>query len=176
MFRSRGSVVLAAIVIVLAAVLAVSALVVGWPPSSAVAFAAVGWGAWVLYVRPCVILYEDAVELRNVARDVTIPYGAIDDIDTRFQLNITARGRTYRAWALPAPSGGRAKRISDVREGQRPGDSPSTLSGAAALRLRQAVAGAERTDAPVIQRASALVLGGTAAIAVLLLVLVLLGL
>jgi hypothetical protein len=54
--------------------------------------------------RPLVAVGPDGVLLRNVVRDVSIPWAALDGVDTRYALTLTADGRRFAAWAAPAPS------------------------------------------------------------------------
>jgi hypothetical protein len=54
--------------------------------------------------RPLVAVGADGVLLRNVFRDVSVPWPALDAIDTRYALTLSAGGRRYAAWAAPASS------------------------------------------------------------------------
>jgi hypothetical protein len=56
-----------------------------------------------LFWRPAVIVDDEAVELRNVARDVRVPWAALDAVETRYTLTLRAGGRRYESWAGPAP-------------------------------------------------------------------------
>ena len=42
--------------------------------------------------------------LRNVIRDVSVPWASLTDVDTRYALTLTAGGRRFAAWAAPASS------------------------------------------------------------------------
>jgi hypothetical protein len=97
---------------------------------------------------PGVAVREEAVEVRNVFTTSVVPWPAIRRIDTKWALALTTDRGTVSAWASPAP--GRYATLSmtrgDVRraaesgraaEGSiRPGDSPTTESGAVALVIR----------------------------------------
>lgn len=64
--------------------------------------------------RPRVIVGPDEVVLRNVVRDVTIPYSAITDIQTRYTLTLTtADGGRHQAWAAPASGRFGAARVTE---------------------------------------------------------------
>lgn len=64
--------------------------------------------------RPRVIVGPDDVVLRNVVRDVTIPYSAITDIQTRYTLTLTtADGGRHQAWAAPASGRFGAARVTE---------------------------------------------------------------
>lgn len=64
--------------------------------------------------RPQVIVGPDEVVLRNVVRDVTVPYSAITDIQTRYTLTLnTADGGRHQAWAAPASGRFGAARVTE---------------------------------------------------------------
>ena len=117
------------------------------------------WIAWLLLWRPSVVCFTDRVSFRNVLRDADIPYAIIDDVDTRFTLAVTARGRRYSAWGAPAPGKVQAMKIRkgdenllhlplDIKQHgvARPGDLISTASGAPALVIRRALAEREGSN------------------------------
>lgn len=54
--------------------------------------------------RPLVAVGPDGVLLRNVVRDVQVPWGALESVETRYALTLTAGGRRFAAWAAPASS------------------------------------------------------------------------
>lgn len=61
---------------------------------------------YLLFWRPRVVVGVDAVLLRNVLRDVHVPYGALSEVETQYALTLTTvDGRRHQAWA--APAGGR---------------------------------------------------------------------
>lgn len=60
--------------------------------------------AWVLFVRPAVLLDEDGVTIRNVVRDVHIPWVKVTDVECRWSLKVFAGDRAYTAWAI-SPQG-----------------------------------------------------------------------
>jgi hypothetical protein len=55
---------------------------------------------WSLFVRPAVILDEDGVTLRNVLRDVHIPWARVTDVESRWNLRVFVGERVYTAWAI----------------------------------------------------------------------------
>ena len=55
---------------------------------------------WSLFVRPAVLLDEDGVTLRNVVRDVHLPWIRVTDVDFRWNLKVFAGDRAYTAWAI----------------------------------------------------------------------------
>lgn len=140
-FRPRGGVVLAAVAIAICAVALIWLLVTdgfgglllwSWP---IVAFA---WLAYALYIRPCVIVTDGFVEIRNPLRSHRVPWGDVDRVESRYALTVrTHSGTVIRAWAAPAPGARQAlsTRREDVRntfgddETRRPSDALGTQSG-----------------------------------------------
>lgn len=55
-----------------------------------------------LFGRPAVVADAGGVTLRNVARDVTVPWGRLDAVSVRWSLTLATAGRRYAAWAVPA--------------------------------------------------------------------------
>jgi Bacterial PH domain len=85
-----------------------------------------------LFWRPAVVVDDEGAELRNVLRDVRIPWAALDAVETRYALTLVAAGRRYASWA--GASSGRPPR-------QRPSERavPAPLeSGPASRHLRTA--------------------------------------
>lgn len=69
-----------------------------------------------LFWRPAVIVDDVAVELRNVVRDVRVPWDVLEDVTTRYALTLHAGGRRHQSWAGPAPGRtARARRQPDKR-------------------------------------------------------------
>ena len=133
-------------------VFAVLALSEGWSLAlrAAPALLLVCALTYALFWRPCVEVDDDGVTLRNVLRDVRVPFAAIDSIDTRFALTLYSAGRRDAAWAAPAPgrstlmglgrwdlSGVRHILGTDVGEGPISSAAPNSDSGGAALLVRQ---------------------------------------
>jgi Bacterial PH domain len=56
-----------------------------------------------LFWRPAVVVDDAGVELRNVLRDVRVPWPALQEIETRYALTLHAGGRRFASWAAPAP-------------------------------------------------------------------------
>lgn len=55
-----------------------------------------------LFGRPAVVADAAGVTLRNVARDITVPWGRLDAVSVRWSLTLAAAGERYAAWAVPA--------------------------------------------------------------------------
>ncbi|MDQ2850232.1 PH domain-containing protein [Dermatophilaceae bacterium Sec6.4] len=57
--------------------------------------------AWALFVRPSVEITDDAVILRNLVRDVRIPWERIEATQARWNLRVvTEGGAAYGSWAV----------------------------------------------------------------------------
>lgn len=98
--------------------------------------------------RPAVVVDDRGVRLRNVLRDVDVPFARLDAVDTRYALRLESGGRSYTAWAAPAP--GRTSAMSltrrdaaansllgaDLAQGVSASAAPNTDSGGAALLVR----------------------------------------
>ena len=86
------------------------ALVLGGHPRQALIgvplLAAAVAAVWAVFWRPAVVVDDDAVLLLNPVRDVRVPWPALEDVDTRFALTLTASGRRYQSWAAAAPGRG----------------------------------------------------------------------
>lgn len=94
---------------------------------------------WSLFVRPAVLLDEDGVTIRNVVRDIHIPWVRVTDVECRWSLKVFVGDRAYTAWAISSQVG-------------RPKASPGSLLGMTPGRLDEfASAGAHpSTSAPKV--------------------------
>jgi hypothetical protein len=59
--------------------------------------------AYAVLWRPEVVVDADGVLLRNVARDVRVPWPALRDVDTRYALTLRTDHGRYTSWAATAP-------------------------------------------------------------------------
>ena len=103
---------------------------------------------WLLFWRPAVVVHDAGVSLENPFRSVVVPWEALVHVDTRYALTLVTPGKSYGAWAAPAPGiwGGRNARPEDLQglagstygpgNSVRPGDLKSTDSGQAAQLVR----------------------------------------
>ena len=104
---------------------------------------------WALFWNPRVDVDEAGVVLVNVLRTIRLPWPAIRAVDTKWALNLdTAYGR-FTAWAAPGPGRHANRDISSLEiehlpessrgdgGGLRPGDSPRSSSGLAAIAVRR---------------------------------------
>jgi hypothetical protein len=103
---------------------------------------------YVLFWRPAVEVDDEAVTLRNLARDIRVPWSRLEAVDTRYSLTLHTADRRFAAWAAPAPGRSLALRQSrrdaaalaalgsDLDYGLRSSSAPNTDSGGAALMVR----------------------------------------
>ncbi len=105
---------------------------------------------WATYWRPEVAVDDGGVHVVNVLRTIDLPWPAIQRVDTKWALTLVTAYGTYTAWAAPAPGGlataraaskGTLKGLPESSYGPgrsiRPGDVPSSPSGAAAAVVRR---------------------------------------
>jgi hypothetical protein len=113
-FRQRPPLALAAVSAVVGVFLLVS-LARDWandPQPLFVAWVLLGLAlVWSVFVRPAVVLDGQGVTVRNVFRDVHIPWGRVTDVGSRWNLRVCVGDRGYTAWAISSPVE-RPKRIS----------------------------------------------------------------
>lgn len=102
-FRQRSSVWLAALSAA-AGLLLLLSLVRSWAQYPRPLFGAwVLFGlavAWSVFVRPAVVLDAEGVTIRNIVRDIHIPWALLTDVATRWNLKVVAGDRGYNAWAI----------------------------------------------------------------------------
>lgn len=102
----------------------------------------------VVFWRPAVVVDDDAVTLRNLVRDVRVPWHLVEAVDTRFALAVLTPSGTYTSWAAPAPgrfTGGLSRQDVAYRAAIGQGDgsvlrastAPNSDSGAAAFLVEQ---------------------------------------
>jgi hypothetical protein len=67
---------------------------------------------WLFIVRPCAVIHAEGVRLVNPLRTVDITWPMIEEVRSRWALELVAQGRRYTAWGVPAetrrPRGRRA--------------------------------------------------------------------
>ena len=102
-FRQRSSVWLAAMSGV-AGLLLLLSLVRNWasyPRASFVAWVLFALAvAWAVFVRPAVVLDDQGVTLRNIVRDVHIPWTRLSGVTSRWNLKVLVGDQGYNAWAI----------------------------------------------------------------------------
>jgi hypothetical protein len=115
-----------------------------WLPVLGLVAAAV----YVMFWRPSVEVDDEGVTVRNLLRDVRIPWARLEAIDTRYSLSLDTASRRFTAWAAPAPGRSQALRQSrkdaeglaalgtSLDHGLRSSATPNSDSGGAALMVR----------------------------------------
>lgn len=105
--------------------------------------------AWALFFNPRVEVDTTGVVLVNVLRTIRLPWPAIEAVDTRWALTLQTSYGRFKAWAAPAPGRYASRNISErdlehlpessygVGSSIRPGDSPRSPSGQAAMAVRR---------------------------------------
>jgi hypothetical protein len=155
MFRQRSSLSVAAICAVTSVILLVS-MALDWADHPQPLFASwvllVVAGTWSVFVRPAVLLDVDGVTVRNILRDIQIPWSELTHAESRWNLKVFAGDRGYTAWAISAqigrpsrPSGGRLGMLSprrlekqyDVDRG-KPAAAPKVTASTVATAIEQA--------------------------------------
>lgn len=123
---------------------------------------------WALFWRPAVLVDDGGVTLRNIVRTIELPWPAIHRIDTKWALTLYTAYGEFTAWAAPAPGRHGTRQFAQA-EGRhlpessygpdrtiRPGDTPSSPSGSAALVIRRTwerLRDAGYLDDPKLERA-----------------------
>ncbi len=82
--------------------------------------------------RPAVVIDDAGILLRNLVRDIYVPWPKADDVDRKWVLSVTAEGHRYVAWAVTARN-----RVRESRASQGEG---GLLGGMASRQLRDFVA------------------------------------
>lgn len=115
-YRQRSPQAMAWVFIAVAAFLVYS-LALSWSRDPAPLFAA--WIAlglavvWSVFLRPAVALDQEGVTLRNILRDVHIPWPRVTDVEARWNVQVFVEDRAYTAWAISS----QAHRPAGMRPG-----------------------------------------------------------
>jgi hypothetical protein len=107
-YRQRSSLGLAAVCAVTGAILLFS-LARSWadyPRPLLVCWVLFGLAVtWAVFVRPAVLLDIEGVTVRNIVRDVHIPWTSFTDAQSRWNLKVFAGDHGYTAWAISSQPG-----------------------------------------------------------------------
>lgn len=99
--RQRGSVTMGVIAIVLGVAMAFLSVISSEPSLVMIGFMLLlAGGAWVLFVRPSVVITMLGVELNNPFRHTQIPWSKVEDVGARWNLEVYAGDQDYPAWAV----------------------------------------------------------------------------
>lgn len=113
-FRPRNALILAIVAIILCAVGVVASVLGGVHWFGVLLWLTAGLLAYILWVHPRVAVTDDAVTFVNPFSDITIPWDAIINVETKYSVTVNTPGKKYAAWAAPAPGA-----TSSLRESRR---------------------------------------------------------
>jgi hypothetical protein len=60
---------------------------------------------WLFVVRPCAVLHDEGVRIVNPLRTIDITWPMIEDIKSKWALELFSGGKKYTAWGIPADPG-----------------------------------------------------------------------
>ena len=92
-------------------------------------------GAYLLFLKPYVLLFDEGIKIVNPTKEITATWYLVEEIETKYSMSITIRGEVYYAWAAPAPSGRHSRRMNStdlhprIDSVRRVGDSLKSDSG-----------------------------------------------
>ena len=108
-------------------------------------------GAYLLFLKPYVLLFDEGIKIVNPTKEITATWDLVEEIETRYSMSVQIREKRYFAWAAPAPSSRHSRRMhkADLLPGfdapRRVGDSLKSDSGVCAymanIRRKDFVAG-----------------------------------
>lgn len=107
---------------------------------------AVSFGAYLLFVRPKVVVFDEGITIVNPLVTETFGWQEVEAVEARYTMYVEAQGRIVHAWAAPAPGRYHSRTVhrEDIRGTQlgrtplmRAGESPRTHSGVATHLARQ---------------------------------------
>ncbi|MFK5646468.1 hypothetical protein ACI3ET_08070 [Ornithinimicrobium sp. LYQ121] len=107
-----------------------------WPLALVVGL---GSGAWALFLRPHVRVYDDGVVLANVVTDSVVPLAVVEEVTHQWALELHDReGHRHSAWAVPVRRDRvRRRSLDDFAETtRRRGSAGVTAQGVADVVLR----------------------------------------
>ena len=74
-----------------------------------------GWVAYIIWIRPKLVLRDDVIEVVNPFNKVLIPYSDVLDLQTKWALTIVHKNGKTRVWV--APASGKRRWIADTTYG-----------------------------------------------------------
>lgn len=60
---------------------------------------------WLFVVRPCATIHAEGIRLANPLRNVDVTWPAIDEVRSKWALELVCAGTRYTAWGIPADPG-----------------------------------------------------------------------
>lgn len=123
-FRQWGQLMVGAVLAALAAAIGWSMVAGGLAPS----VAAIAWCAvllvlsYVVFLRPCVVVDDTGVEVRNIVRDHAVPWAAVTGAGSSWSLVVDSAAGPVSSWAISGtPSPGRDALLRRRRTAAGPG-------------------------------------------------------
>jgi hypothetical protein len=98
------------------------------------------WGAYLLFIHPRVIYFDEGITIVNPFRTHTLGWDRVESIEAQYSMGVQTNGKIISAWAAPAPGRyhSRSVHASEVKGMKlgysgliRPGESPRSDSGQA---------------------------------------------
>ena len=96
------------------------------------------FGSYLLFLKPYVLLFDEGIKIVNPTKEITATWDQVEEIETKYSMSIQIKGKSFYAWAAPAPSGRHSRRMhsTDLLPGadapRRVGDSLQSDSGVCA--------------------------------------------
>lgn len=96
---------------------------------------------WLMFLRPKVEIFDEGITVVNPFATTTFGWSDVESIETQYAFTVESDRGKVVAWAAPAPGRYHARNLHaselkgveyDRDFGLRPGDSPRSISGAAA--------------------------------------------
>lgn len=98
--------------------------------------------AWAIFVRPAVLFDVEGVTVRNIVRDVYIPWARLTDVETRWNLKVFVGDRGYTAWAISS-------------QAERPSRAPGGMFGGLSSGRLERQAGADAARSSPVSKVTA---------------------
>jgi hypothetical protein len=148
-FRPKARFAIAAVLVLQSVLLAWQITLMGDEHSgfiAAAAFVAANTAIWLLFVRPKIVFFDEGLIIVNPLTEVTIPWSAVDELDSQLAFSVRAGGKKFSAWAAPAPGRQHSRTLHSsefkglgLADGRsmRLSDSPRSDSGVATFIARQ---------------------------------------
>lgn len=127
---------------------------------SLAALGAISVAVYALAWRPAVVADSRGVTLRNIVRDVVVPWGRVERIGSKWSLTIDTAERSWPSWAITARNrersafsrGGTTAREPASPPAPQSGESTALVSEELSRRWQASAGGAEEGEGDVVVR------------------------
>jgi hypothetical protein len=185
-YRPNSNLLFAAFGVVMSALFIWSSFYQGGATSIATSICVAGVVMTCIYTflfRPKVTFYDEGLVITNPLEKITVGWGDVVDLDSRWALTIATKEFTVSAWAATAPGRHHARNIHvndikgldvDLGGSMRSNESPRSDSGASIYRARVRIArfqnnpGSQSLDSKREREIAPLVVGAILVIAAVL--------